>query len=141
MRGVYRLTKTQHAVYEYLSWVNIIDTWRGGRGRFAEHGSRWDGQDVTESRVVEVDDGPDEVLDDGLSERHEDELEEAKETSSSADTVIFRGPYTDEEELAMSQFVQAMKDRDGEVKYPHWAEFAQVVSTDVHCIHLVSASH
>lgn len=40
----------------------------------------------------------------------------------------FRGPYTDEERLAMSQFVRAMRDRDGSIKNAHWREFADVVS-------------
>lgn len=71
---------------------------------------------------------------DALSERHEDEMEEARALSGATDTDtvsgdgIFRGPYTGEEELAMSQFARAMRERDGIVKGATWNEFAEVVS-------------
>jgi hypothetical protein len=69
-----------------------------------------------------------------MSERHEEEIEEARATSTGAGTgarteiQMIRGPYTAEEELAMSQFARAMLDRDGFLRNRHWDEFAEVVS-------------
>lgn len=83
--------------------------WFHGSGRFSVHGLRWPGESDTVEALDPVD----------------PQSQRAKEAAVSASEV---NRYTQDEELAMGQFVLHQEDNGKPVTRGSWATFAEVVS-------------
>lgn len=104
----------------------VVMTWVTGEDRWTPVGPLWDGK-TTRQAPSDPKAGP--SIQQPSPSGAAGPAAGDESAGISTTTVIFRGPYSEEEELAMSQFAQSVRDRGEKVSYRSWQEFAETVRT------------
>lgn len=97
-------------------WETLIKDWKNATGRFTSHPRYWDGR-PTFDRDSDPTFGPE----------YED-IDDSTFLPIRPASTPHRLAYTDDEELAMGQFIQHQADTGQELKHKSWQIFAEVVS-------------